>query len=194
MLGFHTLAYALGALFTLVQLRAMEELVRLGTYDTLLVRPVSPWAFLVFSGINIEYGGHVSLGIGLIVWALFQLGLDWSFLTILQFALSLISAALLSGAMLTAIAALALVLTRSRYLFGLYFDFLEMSRYPLAILAMPLQFMLLTVMPLGFMGYVPVAALLGKPVPLIGDAAPFAAIPASGGIRARVAECRRCND
>ncbi|MGI2031222.1 ABC transporter permease [Rhizobium panacihumi] len=176
MLGFHTLAYSLGALFTLVQLRAMEELVRHGTYDTLLVRPVSPWAFLVFSGINIEYGGHVSLGIGMIVWALFQLGLDWSVVTVLQFALSLVSAALLSGAMLTAIAALALVLTRSRYLFGLYFDFLEMSRYPLAIFAMPLQFLLLSIVPLGFMGYVPVAALLGKPVPFIGDAAPFAAI------------------
>lgn len=176
MLGFHTLAYSLGALFTLVQLRAMEELVRLGTYDTLLVRPFSPWAFLVFSGINIEYGGHVSLGIGLIVWALLQLGLDWSFLTVLQFAASLISAALLTAAILTIISSAALVLTRSRYLFGLYSDFWELSRYPLTIFALPLQCLLLSIVPLGYMAYVPVSALLGKPVPLIGDAAPFAAI------------------
>ena len=176
MLGFHVLGYALGALFTLVQLRRMEELVRLGTYDTLLVRPVSPWAYLVFSGFNIEYGGHITLGIGMMVWALPQTGMDWSLLTVLQLIASLISAALLTGSMLTMIAAMALVLTRSRYLFGIYFDFWELSRYPLTIFAMPLQFVLLSVVPLGYMAYVPIAAFLGKPVPLIGEAAPFTAI------------------
>ncbi len=176
MLGFHVLGYAMGALFTLVQLRRMEELVRLGTYDTLLVRPVSPWAFLVFSGVNIEYGGHITLGIGMMAWALPQLDIDWSVLTVLQLGGSLISAALLTAACLTMISAMALVLTRSRYLFGLYFDFWELSRYPLTIFAMPLQFVLLSVVPFGYMAFVPVAALLGKPVPLIGDAAPLAAI------------------
>ncbi len=176
MLGFHVLGYALGAVFTLVQLRNMEELVRLGTYDTLLVRPVSPWAFLAFSGINIEYGGHITLGIGLMVWALPQLAIDWSVLTALQLAASLISAALLTGAMLTMVGAMALVLSRSRYLFGIYFDFWELSRYPLTIFALPFQFLLLSVVPLGYMAYVPVASLLGKPVPLIGEAAPLASI------------------
>lgn len=176
MLGFHVLGYALGALFTFVQLRGMEELVRLGTYDTLMVRPVSPWAFLAFSGINIEYGGHIALGVGMIVWSLPQLGIDWSVLTVAQLVASLISAALLTGATLTIVAAMALVLTRSRYLFGIYFDFWELSRYPLTIFALPLQVTLLSIVPLGYMAYVPVAALLGKPVPLIGAAAPFAAI------------------
>lgn len=176
MLGFHVLGYALGALFTFVQLRGMEELVRLGTYDTLMVRPVSPWAFLAFSGINIEYGGHIALGVGMIGWALPQLAIDWSVLTVAQLVASLISAALLTGATLTIIAAMALVLTRSRYLFGIYFDFWELSRYPLTIFALPLQVTLLSIVPLGYMAYVPVAALLGKPVPLIGAAAPFAAI------------------
>jgi ABC-2 type transport system permease protein len=176
MLGFHVLGYALGAAFTLVQLRSMEELVRLGTYDTLLVRPLSPWAFLVFSGINIEYGGHITLGIGMMAWALPQLEIDWSLLTALQLAACLVSAALLTGAMLTIVGAMALVLTRSRYLFGIYFDFWELSRYPLSVFALPLQVVLMSVVPLGYMAYVPVASLLGKPVPLLGSAAPFAAI------------------
>lgn len=176
MLGFHILAYALGALFTFVQLRSMEELVRLGTFDTLMVRPVNPWAFLVFSGVNIEYGGHVALGMGMIAWALPQLSIGWSPLTVLQFAASLISGALLTGALLTMIGALALILTRSRYVFGIYFDFWELSRYPLPMFALPLQVVLLTVAPLGYLAYVPVASLLGKPVPLLGDLAPFAGV------------------
>lgn len=53
MLGFHVFGYALGACFTLVQLRGMDELVRRGTFDGLLVQPLHPWLYLVFSGLNI---------------------------------------------------------------------------------------------------------------------------------------------
>ncbi|WP_119940018.1 ABC-2 family transporter protein [Neorhizobium sp. NCHU2750] len=133
---------------------------------------------MVFSGINIEYGGHIALGLAMMTWALPQLGLDWSAMKMLYLVATLISAALLTGAMLTIVGAMALVLTRSRYLFGIYFDFWELARYPLTIFAMPLQFVLLSVVPLGYMAYVPVASLIGKPVPLIGSAAPFAALSA----------------
>lgn len=176
LLGFHVLGYSLGAAFTFVQLRRMEELVRLGTFDTLLVRPMSPWAFLVFSGVNIEYCGHITLGAGLIIWALPRVDVDWSVLADLQLFASLLSAALLTGAVVTIISAFALILTRSRYLFGLYFDFWEMARYPLTIFVWPIQLVMLTVIPLGFMAYVPVASLLGKPVPFLGEFAGIASI------------------
>ena len=176
MLGFHVLGYALGASFTFVQLRNMEDQVRLGTFDSLLVRPMSPWAYLCFSGINIEYGGHVALGLMLLLWSLPQLGIDWSALTVLQLILSLLSAALLTGAIVTMIGGTALLLGRSRYLFGIYFGVWELARYPLTIFAMPLQVLLLTVMPVAFMAYVPVAALIGKPVPFLGEWAWLAGI------------------
>jgi len=176
MLGFHVLGYALGASFTFVQLRNMEELVRLGTFDALLVRPVNPWLYLCFSGINIEYGGHILLGLLLISWSLPQLAVDWTLLSVLQLLASLVSAALLTGAIITIIGASAFVLGRSRYLFGIYFDFWELARYPLNIFAAPLQIVMLTIIPLGFMAYVPVAGLLGRPVPFLGDFAPVAAL------------------
>ena len=52
LLGFHVLSYAIGASLTFVQLRNMEDQVRQGTFDVLLVRPVNPWAYLCFSGIK----------------------------------------------------------------------------------------------------------------------------------------------
>lgn len=176
MLGFHLLGYALGAIFTLVQFRSMEELVRLGTYDALLTRPVNTWAFIVLSGVNIEYGGHIALGIGMITWSIIQLDIDLSILTFFYLVASLFSAALLTGAILTIIGATALVLNRSRHLLGIYFDFWELARYPLTIFALPLQLALLSVAPLGYMAYVPVAALLGKPLPILGELSSLAAI------------------
>jgi ABC-2 type transport system permease protein len=188
LLGFHVLGYSLGAMFTFVQLRNMEERVRNGTFDVLLVQPINPWAFLAFSGFNIEYGGHVTLGIGLIAWAAPNAGIDWSIIAGLQLVLCLISAALLSGAILTMVAAVALILTRSRYLFGLYFDFWEMARYPLTIFAWPVQVLMLTIVPLGFMAYVPVASLLGKPVPFLGSYGGLASLIA-GPAAVLVASC-----
>ncbi|WP_434730187.1 ABC transporter permease [Rhizobium binae] len=186
LLGFHTLGYALGACFTFVQLRRMDEIVRDGEFDTLLTRPMNIWAFLSFSGFNIEYGSHVILGVGLMAWALPKVTIDWGMLTILQLAASLFSAALLTGSVITLIGATALVLRRARYLFGIYFDFWELSRYPITIFAAPLQFLLLSGLPFAYMAYVPVAALIGKPVPYLGHAAAPVAV-AVGPVAAFIA-------
>ncbi|WP_377297357.1 ABC transporter permease [Rhizobium sp. SGZ-381] len=178
LLGFHTLGYALGACFTLVQLRRMEDIVLGGEFDTLLVRPLNPWAYLVFSGFNIEYGGHIALGAGLVAWAWPQLSIAWTTDTCLLLAGELVSAALITASMITIIAACALVLGRARYLFGIYFDFWELSRYPASIFAAPFQVALLSIIPLGYMAYVPVAVLLGRPVPYLGAFAEIAALSA----------------
>ncbi|MBP2445311.1 ABC-type uncharacterized transport system permease subunit [Rhizobium leguminosarum] len=47
--SFQLLAYSLGAAMSFTQLRDLEELVRLGSYDVLLVKPFSPWVYLIFS-------------------------------------------------------------------------------------------------------------------------------------------------
>jgi ABC-2 type transport system permease protein len=171
LLGFHTLGYAFGACFTFVQLRGMEDTVKHGEFDTLLIRPINPWVFMVFSGFNMVYVSHVLMGIGLLVWALPKVAIDWNFIKLLQFTASLVSASLLTGAIFTILGGCALVWRRARYIFNIYFDFWELSRYPTLIYAAPLKILLLTVVPLAYMAYVPVALLIGKPVPYLGSAA-----------------------
>ena len=52
------------------------------------------------------------------------------------------------------------------------------ERTYLIFISLPLQILMLTVVPVGFMAFVPVAALLGKPIPVLGEFAPLAAIAA----------------
>jgi ABC-2 type transport system permease protein len=120
----------------------------------------------------------VVLGAGLIIWALPNLNVIWSFETIGLLAGGLVSAALVTASSITVISAFALILGRARFLFGLYFDFWELSRYPASIFAPALQLVLLTVIPLGYMAFVPISVLLGRPVPYLGSAAPLAALVA----------------
>ena len=173
LLAFHLLGYSLGASMSFTQFRDMEEKVRLGTFDAVLVKPIGPWTFLVFSGLNIGYLGHIVLAVGLMTWALTQVPVDWSILIALYFVATLVSAAMLVAALMTMIGATALIWVRSNHLFSIFFGFWELARYPLLIFPWPLQALMLTVVPLGFMAYVPVAVTLGKDVALLAGWAPL---------------------
>lgn len=174
--SFHLLGYSLGACMSFTQMRQLEEAVRLGTLDTLLTKPVSPWAYMVFSGLNPGYTGHALLGIGMMAWALSIVAVPWSIGWVAYFVAALISAAMVTGATLTMIGATALIWTRSNHLYSLFFGFWELSRYPLNIFPAAIQATMLSFVPLGFMAAVPVAVLLGKPVPILGDWAGPAAL------------------
>ncbi|WP_407931773.1 ABC transporter permease [Devosia sediminis] len=176
LLSFHLLAYSLGASFSFTQFRDIEEKVRLGTFDAVLVKPIGAWTYLVFSGINIGYAGHVLLALGLMAWSLPQVGADWTPLTVLFFLATLVSSAAMVCATMTMIGATALVWVKSSHLYSIFFGFWELARYPLQIFPFPLQILMLTFVPLGFLAYVPVAVALGKPVALLGSAAPLAAL------------------
>jgi ABC-2 type transport system permease protein len=69
------------------------------------------------------------------------------------------------------IGASAIVLVQSSYLYAIFFGFWELSRFPLNIYPAALQWAMLTVLPLGYMSYVPAAVLLGKDVVILGSLA-----------------------
>lgn len=167
--SFHMLGYSIGASMSFVQMRDLEEQVRLGTFDVLMTKPVSAWVFLVFSRFNLGYAAHVALGIAVMAWALVTADIQWSIGWVIYFVLAMISAALVTGAIMTAIGTTALIWTRSNHLYSLYFGFWELSRYPLAIFPAAIQWTMLTIVPMAFMAAVPCAVLLGKPVPVLGD-------------------------
>lgn len=174
--SFQLLAYALGASASFTQLRDLEDLVRLGTLDALLTKPINTWAYLIFSGLNIGYAGHIILAIPVLVWALLAAQVQWSLFTAMFFAASLISAMLVTGAVITMIGATAMIWVRSNHLFSIFFGFWELTRYPLNIFPGGIQAVMLTIVPLGYISAVPVAVLLDKPVPLLGDFAWLAAL------------------
>ena len=174
--SFQLLAYSLGASVSFTQLRALEDLVRLGTLDALLTKPINTWAYLIFSGLNIGYAGHIALAIPVLVWALVAAEVNWSLGMALFFIGSLISATMVTGAIITIIGATAMIWTRSNHLFAVFFGFWELTRYPLNIFPGAIQALMLTIVPLAYISGVPVAVLIGKPVPLLGDFAPAMAL------------------
>jgi len=169
LLSVHLLSYSVGAAFSFVQFRVLEDVVRLGTFDTLMVKPISPWVYIAFSGFNIGYTGHVVLALALLAWSASEVSIAWSPGFVFYFVAALVSAAMITAAFVTMIGASALVWVRSRHLYTIFFGFWELARYPLNIFPAAIQALLIAVIPLAFIAYVPVAVLLGKPVPILGD-------------------------
>jgi ABC-2 type transport system permease protein len=169
LLSFQLLGYGLGAALSFTQMRELEDTIHSGRFDTLLVKPFSPWAYLVFSGLNLGYVGHIALAVGLLAWSLSALSIVWTWLLVAYGLAALVSSALVVGALLTMIGASAFIFTRSRYLFVIFFSLWELVRYPLGIFPVALQWLLLTLFPLGFLSYVPVCHLLGKEPVVVGE-------------------------
>jgi ABC-2 type transport system permease protein len=175
LLATHLLVYSMGAAASFTQMRDLEDMCAKGTFDVLLVKPYSPWAYLVFSGLNIGYAGHVVLGVGLMAWAVTAVDIAWTPGLAVYFIAAMLSGAMVVGAIITMIGASAMVLVRSRHLYSIFFGFWELVRYPLSIFPAAIQVILLTVIPLAFLNYVPAAFVLGKPIPIFGDWAGYAA-------------------
>jgi ABC-2 type transport system permease protein len=110
----------------------------------------------------------ITVAVGLMIWALGQVDVAWNVGLVLYLLASVVSAAMVVAALMTMIGASAMVLVQSSYLYSIFFGFWELSRFPINIYPAALQWAMLTVIPLGYMSYVPAAVLLGKDVAVLG--------------------------
>lgn len=186
LLSFQLLAYALGAATSYVQFRDLETMVHRGTFDILLTKPISTWGYIVFSGLHIEYIGHATLALGLMVWALLNIDVMWSPSLVVYGILAILNGSLVVASVLTIIGTLSLVLVRSRAIYTVFFSFWQLARYPLSIFPIAVQWLLFTIIPLAYMCYVPVAVFLGKRISLVGNFAPQLSL-ASGPVSVVIA-------
>lgn len=172
LLSFQLLAYAIGAATSFIQFRNFEEMIRKGDFDILLVKPFSPWAYITFSGLHTGYAGHILLALGLMTWSLTQLEIAWSPGLAAYGLFSLVNGCLVVAAIMTMIGISAMVLVQSRHIYEVFFGFWQLTRYPMNIFPLGLQWLLVTIVPLGFMNYIPVSVFLGKDVATLGQFAP----------------------
>lgn len=193
LLSFQLLAYALGAAMSFVQFRNFEETIRKGDFDVLLVKPFNPWAYIAFSGLNTGYAGHLVLAAGLMAWSLTQLDIAWSPGLAIYGVFALVNGCLVVAAVMTMIGASAMVLVQSRHLYSIFFGFWSLTRYPVNIFPLALQWLLVTIIPLGYMNYVPVAVFLDKDVAVLGPLGPLLSLVSGPiSVMAAIAHWRFC--
>lgn len=159
--------YALGASFSFVQMRDLENQVKNGIFDSILIKPVNPYLYLVCRGFNLGYLAHVVISGSVLIWALNELNLHLSWYEFIYLFLCIIGGAMIQAGFMSVIGAMSFIWVRTGFLFTLFFKFKEIISYPLPVFGTFIQVLLTFVLPFAFINFYPAAFLLSKGTALL---------------------------
>jgi ABC-2 type transport system permease protein len=160
--GINVLSYALAASLFFNPCTGLAGKIRTGEFDIALTKPLSPFSHEFCMGFNFGYVSHVTLSLGVLVFAGLRTGLDLTVPRVLLFAAMLMGATLTQGAFLIGISALSFFLVNENPFFDIFWTIKHFINYPLHIYPALLQVLFTFVVPLAFMNFYPAVALLGK--------------------------------
>ncbi|MFT3888794.1 MAG: ABC-2 family transporter protein [Arachnia sp.] len=140
-----------------------SELVRSGEFDLLLLKPVNQFVQIITRRFNIMTVGDALLGFTALVGFALLAPVEWTWWRVCYLALAVIGGALVEVAIQVVIASVtfrATVVTSLHYLADTVVT--TFGVYPLSIFGTPGLLALCFAFPLGFIAYLPAAALLGR--------------------------------
>jgi len=139
------------------------QMIREGTFDQILVRPLPSLFQVVASDFAVRRFGKVLQGIAVLVFALTTLEIDWTIGRVLAIPLAIAAGALIYGAVWVALATIAFWIVDAIELVNAFtYGGSFLSQYPIGIFARWLQGLVVFVVPLAFVAYFPALYVLGK--------------------------------
>jgi ABC-2 type transport system permease protein len=150
------------------QLAAVDEVMQTGEYDRYLVRPIPPLLQLLTRRVRLSSVGDLPVGLALLVITAVSAPIRWSPLLVAFVVATVVSGALIEGAIQLAAASLAFrFLSTAPLQFAIDSIFNQYGNYPLKIFTPAIQLTLTFVFPLAFVAYFPASILLGRSGDLI---------------------------
>lgn len=142
----------------------IDNMVRDGAYDRLLVRPVHPMLQLMFTEFRVTVIGDFVGGIAILVAALTLQDISWTPWLVLLLIGAIIGGALIDGAFQVLPASLTFKYIESwpsRVIFDDIFS--RFGNYPIHIFGQVTERILTFIVPVAFVAWLPVATMLDKP-------------------------------
>jgi ABC-2 type transport system permease protein len=144
----------------------LSLLVRKGTFDQVLTRPVSPLGWLVASYVDARYLGRLLAGVGAVAWAADRAGVAWSAGTVALVALAVVSAAAVVFAVLLIAAAFTFVSVQGSEAGSmLIYGGTYLASYPMQIYGSALRLVFVWLVPVALAIYVPALVVLDRQGP-----------------------------
>jgi len=141
---------------------SVEEYVRSGELDRILLKPVGTLRYFLISSIDEDGFGEIGASILIIFTGASLSGIIWNVQTIGLFLLFAISGALIIFSIFLFFSSLAFWTTRIHSLSDAVFSLMKFVRYPLEIYNPFIIFFLSFVVPLAFVNYYPAEMFFGK--------------------------------
>ena len=159
--------------------------VRDGTFDVVLLRPLSVLGQLAAGDLQLRRLGRVAVSVALLVAVLVRLHLDWTPARMAMVVVAPVAATVGFGALFVAAGGIAFWLVdATEVTAALTYGSAYLAQWPTGVLTPVLARLFTFVIPAAFAGYLPALALLGRPDPTglpawLPSAAPLAALLAA---------------
>ena len=140
----------------------MEDMVRNGYLDRVLLRPVGLLRQLLMSNIDEDGFGEIVAAIIITVTGARMCGFVWNFQNIILFSIFFISGVLIIFSIFLFFSSLAFWTTRIHSISEIVWRVMTFVKYPLEIYNPIIIFLLTFVVPLAFVNYYPISLFLGK--------------------------------
>ena len=184
--GLASLAFSLADLVVGQTDRVVEH-VRRGTFDVVLLRPLSTLGQLAAGDLQLRRLGRTALALVVLVVALARSDVDWTPARVLLLVVSPLAGAVIFGALFVCAGAMSFWLVEGGEVANaLTYGSGYLSQWPLGVLGPVLGRFFTFVIPAAFTGYLPAVALLGQDDPTglpgwLPWASPLAALLAATG-------------
>jgi ABC-2 type transport system permease protein len=143
-------------------LESLAQHVKKGTFDFIMAKPVNSQFHSTLQRVRLDRFANLVGGIGLIIYALSQLGATPTFEQWVLFLFLFAGGMLFLYALFTVLGTLAFWTTETRGFLEVIYGLSEMGRVPVAALPEPMRAILTFVLPIAFVTTVPAEMLLGK--------------------------------
>jgi ABC-2 type transport system permease protein len=139
------------------------QMIREGTFDQILVRPLPSLFQVIASDFAVRRLGKVLQGAAVLAYALATLDIDWTVGRLLAIPIAIAAGAVIYGAVWVALATIAFWIVDAMELVNAFtYGGSFLSQYPVGIFARWLRGIVVFVVPLAFVAYFPALYLLGK--------------------------------
>ncbi|MBU3896324.1 MAG: ABC-2 family transporter protein [Nanoarchaeota archaeon] len=141
----------------------IEQLIRQGNMDRILLKPLSVIPHLAMEGsFDVDGLGDIISGLIIIFITSNMLGLQWNIFNSSLLVLFVLSSAVIIASFHLIIGTLSFWVTRSGALIDLFYTVMRFGEYPLDIYNLSTKIMLTVIIPVGFINYYPAQIFLGK--------------------------------
>ncbi len=155
------LAYGLSSSFLAAPMGMMQTMIQEGSFDLILVKPLSPFLHMLVRQYRHYYLGHIILATVMLSISFSNLDIHWTVIKVMFLGLDLMGATLILSAVYLATGTLSFWIVQvSSIMDSLINHMREAANYPISIYSKPIRVLLTFGIPYAFVSFYPAQYLL----------------------------------
>jgi ABC-2 type transport system permease protein len=148
-----TAAYAIAGSFTYHITTYLSPLIKDGTFDEVLTKPLNPFLYLASRYFSWGYFGTMTVSLFVMVFCFIKLGISFGILKIIFLIIVIISGGLITAAMMILTSVPAFWVVENKFLSRMMSEVKGLTDYPITIFSRALQVLVTLIIPYAFITF-----------------------------------------